>query len=187
MDNIEQGREWRQARDLTEEIDRATDFVVAQERASAERGQLENTEKPEGRITGREQAQRMGWQVMGGDQRERSIGDLKGERLTPAGEVGRDERELTQAEEFVGTESRLQITERIGEDEEDARNEAGEGLGFENRIVAKNQEGVARTVTLGVDKVVAQKSFRPSDLEKLYREGVNSILKVFNRKIGDRN
>ena len=46
---------------------------------------------------------------------------------------------------------------------------------------------MARTVTLGVDKVVAQKSFRPSDLEKLYREGVNSILKVFNRKIGDRN
>ena len=122
MDNIEQGREWRQARDLTAEIDRATDFVVAQERAGAERGQLENTEKPEGRIPGREPAQRMGWQPMDGDQRARSIGELKGERLTPAGEVGRDERELTQAEEFVGTESRLQIAERIGEDEEDARN-----------------------------------------------------------------
>lgn len=61
------------------------------------------------------------------------------------------------------------------------------GLVFENRIVAKNQEGVAKMVAPEVDKLVGQKSFRPSDLERLYRQGVNTTLGVFNRKIGDRN
>lgn len=187
MDNIEQGRERGRARDLTAEIDRATDLVVAQEREDLRQGRLENTEKSEGQIPEREQVQRMGWQVIGGGQLERSSGDLRGGSLTPAEEVARDEQELTRAEDFVGTESQLQIAERIKDDDEDARNEAGEGLGFENRIVAKNQEGVARLVTPEVDKMVNQKSFRPSDMERLYRDGVNAMLGIFNRRIGDRN
>ncbi len=109
------------------------------------------------------------------------------EILSAVGEVARDEQELTQAQEFVGEESKIQTRERLADDLEDARNEAGEGLGFENRIVAKNQEGVARMVGPEVEKMVSQKSFRVSDLERIYRHGVNTTLGIFGRRIGDRN
>ncbi len=143
MDNGSRGQERVRARDLTAEINQATD--------------KEQT-------TGWEQLQQLGEQ-----------------------ELARDERELTEAREFVGEESKIQTRERLADDLEDARNEAGMGLAFENRIVAKNQEGVAKMVAPEVDKLVGQKSFRPSDLERLYRQGVNTTLGVFNRKIGDRN
>ena len=38
-----------------------------------------------------------------------------------------------------------------------------------------------------VEKMVSQKSFRVSDLERIYRHGVNTTLGIFGRRIGDRN
>lgn len=102
-------------------------------------------------------------------------------------ELKRDEQELKKPLEFVGEESKLQSRERMADDAEDARNEMGEGLRFENRIVAKNQEAVAQAVVPEVDKIMSQKSFRPALLDKLYREGVGAALEVFGRRIGDRN
>lgn len=189
MNNGSQSREKVRARDLTAEIDRATDLAVpvgvedmrGQRFTAAAQGERMTA------VTGREKAQQMGWQVIDGGRNETVKDGGVAEVLTPAGEVARDERELTEAQEFVGEESRIQTKERLADDLEDARNEAGEGLGFENRIVAKNQEGVARVVGPEVDKLVNQKSFRVSDLERIYRHGVNTTLGIFGRRIGDRN
>jgi len=167
MDNGSQGREKMRARDLTAEIDRVTE--VGRRMNEAQR-------QPEAM---RQDAERPG-------RMEQPLGFGK-EILSAAGEVARDERELTQAQEFVGDESETQVRERLADDLEDARNEAGEGLGFENRIVARNQEGVARAIAPEVDRMVNQGSFRPSDLYELYRRGVNATLEIFGRRIGDRN
>lgn len=199
MDNDGQVRERVRARDLTEEINQATDLVMA---AGAENlNQLAQANLAQGR----ERVQQMGWRVIDGGRHGvgemTEVGAMSGagivpemgvvtethERLTPVGEVARDELELTQPESFVGDESKIQIKERLADDLEDARNEAGEGLSFENRIVAKNQEEVARAVAPEVDKLVGQASFRVKDLEKIYRQGVHAMLKVFNREIGERN
>ena len=170
MNNGSQGREKVRARDLTAEIDRVTDLAVP---AGAE-------------DMGRQEAMSAMQAEAEARSTEQPVGCGK-EILSAVGEVARDERELTQAQEFVGEESKIQTRERLADDLEDARNEAGEGLGFENRIGAKNQEGVARMVAPEVDKLVNQKSFRVSDLERIYRHGVNTTLGIFGRRIGDRN
>lgn len=171
MDNSSRGQERVRARDLTEEINQATDLAMAESLPMAAGAEWQ-------KVTEQEQVAKPNTELGSGIGRE---------ILSAAGEVARDERELTQAQEFVGDESELQVKEREKDDQEDAQNEAGMGLAFENRIVAKNQEAVARMVTPEVDKMVNQKSFRPSDLERLYRHGVNTTLGVFNRRIGDRN
>lgn len=174
------------ARDLTEEINRATDMATAENLpmvAGAEDLSVVQ-EKP---VVGRERVQRMGWQVIESGRHDVADPENKTEILSAARKVERDEQELTRAQEFVGDESKLQVKEREKDDLEDAQNEAGMGLAFENRIVAKNQEAVAWMVTPEVDKMVNQKSFRISELERLYRHGVNTTLGIFNRRIGDRN
>lgn len=174
----------KRARGLTAEIDRATDLAVGagQPMAAGAEGLNQNQVRNVGMA-----GMRMGWQVVDGGRNGAEAIGARNEALEPQAEVARDELELTQAEDFVGEESRLQIKEREKDDLEDAQNEAGEGLGFENRIVAKNQESVARAVAPEVDKMINQKSFRVSDLMDLYRKAVNRMLGVFNRKIGDRN
>lgn len=87
--------------------------------------------------------------------------------------------------EIIGEETQLQVDERLHDDAEDAASEEIGGL--EHKIVAKNQEGVARAMIPEIDKIVDQKVYRPADLERAYRHGVNATLAVFNRKIGDRN
>lgn len=170
MNNGSQGREKVRARDLTAEIDRVTDLAVPAGAEDMGRQEAMSAMQAEAEARSTEQPVGFGKEI-----------------LSAVGEVARDERELTQAQEFVGEESKIQTRERLADDLEDARNEAGEGLGFENRIVAKNQEGVARMVAPEVDKLVNQKSFRVSDLERIYRHGVNATLGIFGRRIGDRN
>lgn len=170
MNNGSQGREKVRARDLTAEIDRVTDLAVPAGAEDMRRQEAMPAMQAEAEVRNMEQPVGFGREI-----------------LSAVGEVARDERELTQAQEFVGEESKIQTRERLADDLEDARNEAGEGLGFENRIVAKNQEGVARMVGPEVEKMVSQKSFRVSDLERIYRYGVNTTLGIFGRRIGDRN
>lgn len=170
MNNGSQGREKVRARDLTAEIDRVTDLAVPAGAEDMGRQEAMSAMQAEAEARSTEQPVGFGKEI-----------------LSAVGEVARDERELTQAQEFVGEESKIQTRERLADDLEDARNEAGEGLGFENRIVAKNQEGVARMVGPEVEKMVSQKSFRVSDLERIYRHGVNTTLGIFGRRIGDRN
>ena len=170
MNNGSQSREKVRARDLTAEIDRVTDLAVPAGAEDTRRQEAMPAMQAEAEARSKEQPVGFGREI-----------------FSAVGEVARDEQELTQAQEFVGEESRIQAKERLADDLEDARNEAGEGLGFENRIVAKNQEGVARMVGPEVEKMVSQKSFRVSDLERIYRHGVNTTLGIFGRRIGDRN
>ena len=127
--------------------------------------------------------------LRGGSGAERAEGGRGAERALARGEreLARDERELTEAGQFVGEETSRQVGERLADDREDLMTEMGQGLALENRVMAKTQEGVAKVVAPKVEQMVGQTSYRPADLMRLYRQGVNETLRVFNRRIGDRN
>ena len=185
--NRELGGKKADAREWTAEIEAATNVeVAARERAEAGNGEEAVRGQAEaGAEVARAEGQGLGRKVIASGATERG---RKGKGEREAGrELKRDERELTEAEDFVGEESSQQVGERLADDREDLMTEMGQGLALENRVMAKTQEGVAKVVAPKVEQMVGQTSYRPADLMRLYRQGVNETLRVFNRRIGDRN
>ena len=196
--NQELGGKGANAREWTAEIEAATNAeVVAREQGreardgqDAARGETEL-----GAEVARSEGQDLGRKIIasgnlrGGREAERLGGGREAERALARGEreLARDERELTEAGQFVGEETSRQVGERLADDREDLMTEMGQGLALENRVMAKTQEGVAKVVAPKVEQMVGQTSYRPADLMRLYRQGVNETLRVFNRRIGDRN
>lgn len=196
--NQELGGKGVNAREWTAEIEAATNAeVVAREQGRearddqyAARGEVEL-----GAEVARSEGQDLGRKIIasgnlrGGSGAERAEGGRGAERALARGEreLARDERELTEAGQFVGEETSRQVGERLADDREDLMTEMGQGLALENRVMAKTQEGVAKVVAPKVEQMVGQTSYRPADLMRLYRQGVNETLRVFNRRIGDRN
>lgn len=170
--NQELGGKGVNAREWTAEIEAATNAEVA---------------RSEGQDLGRKII--ASGNLRGGSGAERAEGGRGAERALARGEreLARDERELAEAGQFVGEETSRQVGERLADDREDLMTEMGQGLALENRVMAKTQEGVAKVVAPKVEQMVGQTSYRPADLMRLYRQGVNETLRVFNRRIGDRN
>ena len=158
----------------------------ARERAEAGNGEEAVRGQAEaGAEVARAEGQGLGRKVIASGAAERG---QKGKGEREAGrELKRDEQELTEAEDFVGEESSQQVGERLADDREDLMTEMGQGLALENRVMAKTQEGVAKVVAPKVEQMVGRANYRPADLMRLYRQGVNETLRVFNRRIGDRN
>lgn len=196
--NQELGGKGVNAREWTAEIEAATNAeVAAREQGRETRGGQEAArgEAEQGAEVARSEGQDLGRKIIasgnlrGGSGAQRSEGGRKAERALARGEreLARDERELTEAGQFVGEETSRQVGERLADDREDLMTEMGQGLALENRVMAKTQEGVAKVVAPKVEQMVGQTSYRPADLMRLYRQGVNETLRVFNRRIGDRN
>lgn len=104
-----------------------------------------------------------------------------------ASELARDEDEALHAEKYVGAESQLQVRERLAEDQADLQAEMGVGDPLTVKIMAKSQEELSRAMMPMVNKIVNQPSFRPADLEKVYRDGAEKARGLFGRKLGERN
>lgn len=196
--NQELGGKGVNAREWTAEIEAATNAeVAAREQGRETRGGQEAArgEAEQGAEVARSEGQDLGRKIIasgnlrGGSGAERAEGGRGAERALARGEreLARDERELTEAGQFVGEETSRQVGERLADDREDLMTEMGQGLALENRVMAKTQEGVAKVVAPKVEQMVGQTSYRPADLMRLYRQGVNETLRVFNRRIGDRN
>lgn len=204
------GQRQMSAKELTQEIERETSAAVMSERASA--GTLEGHSLGRGEArqigqmaagaegfvvkntqtgAGREQAQRMGWQVLDGGQKTGIYSSEQAgntiNNFEARQEIARDEAELEHPQGFVGEESNLQEQERLADDREDLASETGGGLKFVDKIVTTNQEAIAQAIVPEVNKIVNRKSFRPAELMGVYQQGVNKTLGVFNRRIGDRN
>ena len=187
--NQELGGKGVNAREWTAEIEAATNAEVAAREQGREARDGQDAARGEtelGAEVARSEGQDLGRKIIasgnlrGGSGAERAL--ARDER-----ELVRDERELTEAGQFVGEETSRQVGERLADDREDLMTEMGQGLALENRVMAKTQEGVAKVVAPKVEQMVGQASYRPADLMRLYRQGVNETLRVFNRRIGDRN
>ena len=189
--NQELGGKGANAREWTAEIEAATNAEVAAREQGREARDGQDAARGEAELgaeVARSEGQDLGRKIIasgnlrGGRGAERSEGGRGAER-----ELARDERELTEAGQFVGEETSRQVGERLADDREDLMTEMGQGLALENRVMAKTQEGVAKAVAPKVEQMVGRASYRPADLMRLYRQGVNETLRVFNRRIGDRN
>lgn len=179
------------ARAWTAEIEAATNAEVAAREQGRGAGGDQETARGEavlGVEVARSEGKDLGRKIIAsgelrsGRRAERLEGGREAERV-----LARDEQELTEAEQFVGEETSRQVGERLADDREDLMTEMGQGLALENRVMARTQEGVAKAVAPKVEQMVGQASYRPADLMRLYRQGVNETLRVFNRRIGDRN
>lgn len=196
--NQELGGKGANAREWTAEIEAATNAEVAAREQGREARDGQDAARGEaglGAEVARSEGQDLGRKIIasgnlrGGSGAERAKGGRGAERALARDEreLVRDERELTEAGQFVGEETSRQVGERLADDREDLMTEMGQGLALENRVMAKTQEGVAKVVAPKVEQMVGQTSYRPADLMRLYRQGVNETLRVFNRRIGDRN
>ena len=185
------------AREMTAEIDRMTGNgdapgavdgnLALQPNNQASRRENANVAQHDPRMA-REQAQRVGWQVMeGGRGQAEALRTPEFDPMQAERELRRVEDELERPDDFVGQTSELQNQAYLANDAEDLRDEMGEGLKFVDRIVARNQEEVAAKIAPEIDKLARQGSFRPSEVVSMYNRGTAKMLGVFNRQIGDRN
>lgn len=88
---------------------------------------------------------------------------------------------------LAGTESELQIKERIAADQEDIANENGFSP-YAQRIMERNNERLTKETVMGVDRMIAENNFHPAQLDKKTNEArAEFLLKVFNRVFGIRN
>ena len=212
MVNREQKFGGKSARDLTAEIEAATNAEVgAQERAAegaqetsvemraAEGEQKGETREEEGLAgLGRRDENRelrgLGRKVIAsgelsgrGARRGATVSVLAREIGDTKKELARDDLELKEAERFVGEESSRQIDERKADDAADLRTESRKGLALENRVLADSQEKVAKAVAAEVDELMAQPQYRPMDLLRYYNRERGRSLLALGRRIGDRN
>ena len=102
-------------------------------------------------------------------------------------ELAKDLNELEHAEEYVGTESELQVEERLAEDRADLQAEMGVGDPLTVKVMAKSQEELSKAVAPEVNKFLNQKSFRPAELQQVYRARAEQARGVFGRVLGERN
>lgn len=189
----------KNARELTAEIDRATDVArgdaVTEEMQGIQSGVQNGLN---GAFSGpgmtSEQAQTLGrGAIFGGAGEERVM--YGGEDATPganealdiaAAELSEDLNRVENPEEFVGNESGIQHREYVEQDRENAENEIHPERSLEAKVAYRRQEDVAKQVAPEVEKMMRH-DFALRDLTRMYRNGVNEMAGLFERNVGGRN
>lgn len=174
MNSGELGQEKQTARELTEEIDRATNVVSLQERQaqSLDRGQAGN----------------LGNRVLTYNP-EVNKAELENERVREMAEIGNGLKGNAEGNvSLVGMESALLIDEREELSRENLLNELDPKRDHEAEIMAKDQTGVAKEMMAKVE-TMTRGNFRIMDLEVAMSKGRDRMLESFEnpRRLGDRN
>ncbi len=208
MDSSQRGK-MLSAKEMTEEIDRATDAAAGVDLAEGRNGMgfsdnaVWNAQGVGVTEVTDAQAQALGRGAIFGRSgnevpmnggyetpTERAFGQIEntGEAsVEAAAELSEVENEMANPEVFVGLASDVEVEERARQDWETAENEADPGRSRIAEIEYKNQEAVAKGVAPEVEKMLHEKSFELAGLLELYREGRNKTLDVVNHPIGKDN
>lgn len=149
------------ARELTEQINQATDLELA---AGAE-GQ--NFVAPG---AAREQMQQVGWQVLDGGKNEvvNNVEQAAAEVIdfAAAQEIARDQAELVDPVEFVGDEMPLQTDLRLKAQRKNALNDEYPDRDSAARRVKRDQGRLARAAMSAAEAMMRQRHFSPYELER---------------------
>ncbi len=197
------------AKDWTEEIDRATDAALSadlttEQAASVGTGEfagdagvtggLEMTNAQaqalgRGAIFGRSEA---GVPTDGGYKTPEEVAfertDNTGEASVEAAvELSAIENDVTNPETTVGVLSEVEEKEFAERDEDTAKNEADPKRSRIAEIEYRSQEAVAKGVEPGVNAFLHERSPELSALSELYREGRNKSLSIIGHPIGRDN
>lgn len=176
------------AREMTAEIDRATDLAVAAGAEELSATQANLVPEQIGAIdpaVARERAKQMGWQVIDGGKVAGNTETVsRGSEIDIPGseavqEILRDEDELVNSTEYVGVETPLQVDERLAREQENLQNEDDPRRDFEARVAHESQEKIARETMIEVNKIVNHKQFSPIELVRLHRKMGNMVLNSY--------
>lgn len=195
------------ARDLTAEIDRATDVSAGLSESQVETevpngfvGNVEITRPPE---MSNERARGLGRGALFGGNEAGVL--MNGENETPemvafgqvdntgeasvegAVELSEVINNVTNPEAGVGVASEIEEKEYAQRDEETAENEANPRRSRGAEIEYKSQEAVAKGIVPGVNAFLSEKKPELSGLLDLYRMGRDRTLEIMNHPIGKDN
>lgn len=172
MNEIGQAR--RTAKELTEEIEQATNMAA---------GEFVD-----------EKAQNSGDNLASGGIERGRAGVLGGKVLNNNLENGEARvlemvaHENGERAELSGEESELLVRERLAEDREDIDNELGRNGRYVQNIMSRNSEEITTNVMTATDALTRQTSFRPNQLDlEVAQERTKYLKNVFNRILGSRN
>lgn len=183
------GQDRRTARELTEEIDRATDGAVAEMARDAQENQdIQDSQDVRAlQGLGRETAGGLGGKILtyGGTEQRR-----ENERVYEMAEIDNGYgREMMPGVSQVGEESGRQIAEREAWDAENRRNEDNPKRDGEARIMARDQGGIARETAEQIEIQTRQRAFTVSDIEKMWLRASAAMREAYENpyKLGERN
>lgn len=126
-------------------------------------------------------------EVVGGGWSEKA-GEMGNDWVADNSELARDEQELTEADNFVGAESRRQTEERLRDDYVDYLTEIKKGTPWETRIMTANTERLTGETVTAVDNLIKSEAVHPAKLEHLKHKMTVALLKdAYGRNFGDRN
>ncbi len=99
-----------------------------------------------------------------------------------------DEGELTEAQNFVGEETPLQVRERLAADREDYLTEIGKGSPRDFKIMTANAERLTDEAVTAVQHLIKEEAVHPANLAHIKHEMTVALLKdAYSRVFGDRN
>lgn len=193
------GNEWEQgkqsARELTEEIDRATNIAVEdlekEQQRELDRGQAGTlgskvlTYNPEASVSGVGQVLTYNpdQAVMPAEQRVEQSNTL----VRQMAAVENYGEQVLENPVLAGAGSKRQAEERMAEDAEDLANEEGFSPYAQN-IMERNNKRITGETVARVDKMIADNNYHPAQLEEMTNKARIVFLKdVFNRIFKSRN
>lgn len=177
MNGDARDRERLDAREMTEEIDRATDFEVLQQN------------EREANVLGRERAGNIGSRVLTYNPQNPQLMQEQERRVQEMAEAENGfSAEALEQPNMIGVESKVQVAEREAEDAEDVANELGLNGRYVEGLMKRNGERITDQTVAAVDKMIAENEAHPGRLDQLANKARTTFLKdVFNRILGSRN
>lgn len=209
MNSGEIGQEKLNARELTKEIDHATDLAAGElsESKARELGQnvltnanldMSGVQTPEQNLRGLEMSQNLNREAAGSlgnrvltynpEQAAKIVAD--NERVQAMAEIDNGYGEAVKSgnESLVGVESKIQTKERLQEDREMIQTEEGQNGPYARNIMERNNKRLTKDTVNNVNKLIADNNYYPGKLDELMTRSRTNFLKdVFNRILGSRN
>lgn len=188
MNGNETGTKPQTARDMTAEIDRAADLMIEQQReATLKRGEMTPGTVANSVESGFEQPDRFD---------RGQAGNLGNKILTynPEAQMNTERvREIVASENGENSggngESKELIKEREAWNKENLLNELDPKRDFEAQIMAKDQMGIGREMSVAVEEKTKSDNFNIMDLVIMKSKGRDRMLESFEnpRRLGDMN
>lgn len=181
MNGNETGRKHQSARELTAEIDRATDPVLARSQA----GNLGSRVLTYNSELNPSELHNLDDHNLGAAEGQK---DANVERVREMAERDDGDYAYANREDLTGVETQTQVAERMDEDQEDVANERGENGMYVKDIMDRNNKRITKETVAAVDSFISKHEYHPGQLDALTNKARTTFLKnVFNRILGSRN
>lgn len=180
MNGSESGQRNQNAREMTEEIDRAASIEVAAQNRQQQLHALD-----------RERAGNFGNRVLtyNPDLEISNKDVLENERVREIAEAENGfARQAMENVSTVGAETKVQAQEWLNEDREDIANEQGLNGSYVKNLMDRNNKRITSETVAAVDNIISKNEYHPGQLDELMNRTRTKFLKdVFNRILGSRN